>query len=110
MKNSFKINITQSILDDLKKRIANTRWTYEIENSNWEYGTNKTYLKELCDYWQHTFDWRKQEEYLNSFPNFKTIVDGIGLHYIHQKGEGRHSIPLLLSHGWPDSFVRFLKV
>lgn len=71
---------------------------------------NKTYLKELCDYWQHTFDWKKQEELLNSFPHFKTTIDGIGLHYIHQKGEGKKSVPLLLTHGWPDSFVRFLKV
>lgn len=110
MKKSFKINIKQTVLDDLKNRIANTRWTDEIENSKWEYGTNKTYLKELCDYWQHTFDWKKQEELLNSFPHFKTTIDGIGLHYIHQKGEGKKSVPLLLTHGWPDSFVRFLKV
>jgi pimeloyl-ACP methyl ester carboxylesterase len=110
MKKSFKINIEQSILDDLKKRLSNTRWTDEIENSKWEYGTNKSYLKELCNYWQNTFDWKKQEEYLNSFPHFKTIVDGIGLHYIHQKGEGEKSIPLLLIHGYPDSFVRFLKI
>ncbi|MBC8047364.1 MAG: epoxide hydrolase [Fimbriimonadaceae bacterium] len=110
MKKSFKINIGETIIDDLKTRIANTRWTYEIENSKWEYGTNKTYLKELCDYWQNTFDWKKQEEYLNSFPHFKTTIDGAGLHYIHQKGEGENSIPLLLTHGWPDSFVRFLKI
>src|ERR1044071_7945984 len=110
MKESFKINIDQSILDDLKKRIASTRWPDEIENSKWEHGTNKTYLKELCDYWQHEFDWKKQEKYLNSFPHFKTTVDGVGLHYIHQKGGGQHSIPLLLTHGWPDSFVRFLKI
>ncbi len=110
MKELFKINIKQSILDDLKNRIADTRWTDEIENSKWEYGTNKAYLKELCDYWQNTFDWKKQEEYLNSFNHFKTTVDGVGLHYIHQKGEGKNSIPLLLTHGWPDSFIRFLKI
>jgi pimeloyl-ACP methyl ester carboxylesterase len=110
MKTPFKINIEPSILDDLKKRIANTRWTYEIENEKWEYGTKKSYLKELCDYWQHTFDWKKQEVYLNSFPHFKTIIDGTGLHYIHLRGEGKNSIPLLLTHGWPDSFVRFLKI
>ncbi|MEO7990222.1 MAG: epoxide hydrolase family protein [Chryseolinea sp.] len=110
MKKTFKINIKQSILDDLKNRINKTRWTDEIENSKWEYGTNKTYLKELCDYWQSTFDWKKQEEYLNTFPHFKTIVDGVGLHYILQKGEGENSIPLLLIHGYPDSFVRFLKI
>ncbi len=110
MENEFKVEVTQETLEDLQKRLANTRWTDEIENSKWEYGTNKAYLKELCDYWQHSFDWKKQEDYLNSFPNFKTTVDGVGLHYIHQKGEGKTSIPLLLIHGYPDSFVRFLKV
>jgi pimeloyl-ACP methyl ester carboxylesterase len=110
MKQPFKINIEQSIIADLKKRIANTRWADEIENSKWEYGTNKSYLKELCDYWQNTFDWKKKEEYLNSFNHFKTTVDGAGLHFIHQKGKGENSIPLLLTHGWPDSFVRFLKI
>jgi pimeloyl-ACP methyl ester carboxylesterase len=110
MKRPFKINIEQSILDDLKSRIANTRWTDETGNSKWEYGTNKNYLKELCDYWQNTFDWKKQEDYLNSFSHFKTTIDDTGLHYIHQKGKGTQSIPLLLSHGWPDSFVRFLKI
>ena len=64
----------------------------------------------MCHYWQNDFDWKIQEEYLNSFAHFKTTVDGIGLHYIHQKGEGKNSIPLLLTHGYPDSFVRFLKI
>jgi pimeloyl-ACP methyl ester carboxylesterase len=110
MKQPFKITIEEAILDDLKARISNTRWTYEIENSKWEYGTNKTYLKELCDYWQNTFDWKEQEKYLNSFDHFKTTIDGVGLHFIHQKGEGKKSVPILLTHGWPDSFVRFLKI
>ena len=110
MQTPFKINFSQSIIDDLKNRIANTRWSYEIENSNWEYGTDKSYLKELCDYWQNKFDWKKQEAFLNSFSHFKSTVDDVGLHYIHQKGEGKTSIPLLLIHGWPDSFIRFLKI
>jgi len=110
MKKPFKINIEQSILDDLKNRIADTRWTDEIQNSKWEYGTNRSWLKELCDYWQTSFNWRKQEEYLNSFKNYKATIDGVELHFIHQKGEGNISVPLLLTHGWPDSFVRFLKI
>lgn len=110
MQTPFKIDISQSIIDDLKNRIANTRWSYEIENSNWEFGTNKSYLKELCDYWKNEFDWKKQEAFLNTFNHFKTTVDDVGLHYIHHKGEGNTSIPLLLIHGWPDSFIRFLKI
>ncbi len=110
MKKPFKINISQSILDDLKRRISNTRWTDEMENSKWEYGTNKDYLKELCDYWQNNFDWKKQEEYLNSFSNFKATIDEVGIHFIHAAGEGENPLPLLLVHGYPDSFFRFLKI
>jgi len=110
MKKHFNISIEQPVMDDLKNRIANTRWTDELENSNWEYGTNKTYLKELCDYWQNDFDWRKQEKYLNSFRHFKSTVDDTAIHFIHAKGEGNNTIPLLLIHGFPDSFVRFLKI
>ena len=107
---TFKIEIPQATIDDLKDRLAKTRWTDEIENSDWEYGTNETYLKELCDYWQHSFDWKKQEEFLNTFPQYKTTIDGVGIHFIHQKGAGENSIPLLLTHGFPDSFYRFVKI
>ena len=110
MKEPFKISIEQSLLDDLKNRITATRWTDEIEHSKWEYGTNRNYLQELCGYWHDNFDWKKQEDYLNSFSHFKTTIDGVGLHFIHQKGEGNMPIPLLLTHGYPDSFVRFLKI
>jgi pimeloyl-ACP methyl ester carboxylesterase len=110
MKKRFQIEIPESVLNDLRSRLASTRWTDEMENFNWEYGTNKPYLKELCNYWHDKFDWAKQEELLNSFQHFKSIVDGVELHYIHQKGEGEHLIPLLLIHGYPDSFVRFLKI
>jgi pimeloyl-ACP methyl ester carboxylesterase len=110
MKQSFQIKIQESVLDDLRNRLAHTRWTDEIENLNWAYGTNKLYLKELCNYWQDTFDWARQEELLNSWQHFKSTIDGAELHYIHQKGEGENSIPLLLIHGYPDSFIRFLKI
>jgi pimeloyl-ACP methyl ester carboxylesterase len=107
---SFKIEVPQETVDDLNDRLAKTRWTDEIENSDWQYGTNKTHLKELCDYWQNSFDWKKRQEYLNSFPQYKVTVDGVGIHFIHLKGEGENSIPLLLIHGYPDSYVRFLKI
>jgi len=110
MKQPFKINIEPPLLEDLVKRIAATRWKDEIENAKWEYGTNKTYLKELCDYWQKDFDWKKQEEYLNSFNHYKTKIEGTGIHFIHHVGEGDISMPLLLTHGYPDSFIRFLKI
>jgi pimeloyl-ACP methyl ester carboxylesterase len=110
MKQTYKIDVKNEVIADLKNRIKATRWTNEIDNKKWQSGTNKKYLKELSDYWQNEFDWNKQQEYLNSFSHFKTIVNNFGLHFIHQKGEGLHSVPLLLIHGFPDSFVRFLKL
>ena len=106
----FRIDIDDNVLDDLKTRIAATRWIDEIQGAKWEYGTNETYLRELCEYWENEFDWREQESYLNSFRHFKTNIDGFGLHFIRQKGEGPNPIPLLLTHGYPDTFARFLKI
>ena len=110
MKKPFQITLDQSVLDDLKKRIESTRWPDEIENSKWEHGTNKSYLQELIEYWYRDFDWKKQEDHLNSFAHFKATIDDFEIHFIHQKGKTKNSIPLLLIHGWPDSFTRFLKL
>jgi len=106
----FIINIEHSVLNDLRNRISNIRWTDEIENSKWEYGTSKKYLKGLCDYWRSDFNWKKQEEWLNSFQNYKATIDDNVIHFIHQRGRGKTSVPILLIHGYPDSFIRFLKM
>jgi pimeloyl-ACP methyl ester carboxylesterase len=106
----FLVKIDEQTLSDLRKRLAATRWTDEIENSNWEAGTNLAYLRELCTYWEREFDWTKQEAYLNTFQHYKTNVDDLGIHFILEKGKGSNSIPLLLLHGYPDSFTRFLKI
>lgn len=110
MKKPFTINIQQPVIDDLQKRLAATRWTSETENEKWQQGTNKSYLKKLCAYWQNNFDWKKQEAYLNSFHHYKTTIDDVGLHFIYEKGEGKNNFPLLLMHGFPDSFIRFHKL
>ena len=75
-----------------------------------DHGTNKNYLKELCEYWVSDFDWKKHEKLINSFSNFKTNVDGIDIHFIEEKGSGANPKPLLLMHGWPGSIVEFLEV
>lgn len=107
---NFKINLAQTTLDDLQERLAKTRWAEEMAGADWDYGTNLGYLKELCDYWQNDFDWRRQEVELNSFNHFLTEIDGLKIHFVHQKGQGANPIPLVLTHGWPDSFYRFYKV
>jgi microsomal epoxide hydrolase len=106
----FKIDISQAIIDDLHARLAATRWPDEIEGARWEYGTNLGYLKDLTDYWQHAFDWRKQEVRLNHFAHFKTDIDGHSIHFIYERGKGPNPLPLILTHGWPDSFYRMHKI
>ena len=107
---AFKINVKQEVLDDLTVRIKNTRWTEEPQGSGWGYGTSSAYLKELVNYWQTGYDWRKQEERLNQYPQYTTVINDITIHFIHIKGKGNKKKPLLLIHGWPDSFYRFNKI
>jgi pimeloyl-ACP methyl ester carboxylesterase len=107
---SFTIDIPQATLDDLHARLARTRWPDEVEGAGWDYGTNLAYLKELMAYWQHDFDWRKQEAKLNGFAQFRAQIDGVGIHFVHVRGKGPNPLPLLLFHGWPDSFYRYHKV
>ena len=106
----FKIEVAQTVLDDLQLRLKQTRWTDEPKDAGWNYGTNPTYLRELVDYWQTKYDWRKQEAMLNKFPQFTTEIDGVKIHFLYIKGKGKNPKPLLLTHGWPDSFYRFYKV
>src|SRR5687767_7542469 len=106
----FQIDVPQPILDDLRARLARTRWTDEVEGAGWGYGANFGYMQELADYWQHKYDWRKHEAELNKFAHFKVEIDGVGIHFIHERGKGPNPTPIILTHGWPDSFYRFHKV
>src|SRR5207237_8659344 len=82
----------------------------EVANAGWGQGTNLSYLKELATYWEKQFDWRLQESRLNQFNHFRTDVQGLKLHFIHEKGKGPRPLPLVLIHGWPSSFAEMLKV
>jgi pimeloyl-ACP methyl ester carboxylesterase len=110
MPKPFKIHIDQAIIDNLKYRLAQTRWITEIDQAGWQYGTDLHYLQALCTYWQNNFDWRKTEARLNEWAHCITTINDIDIHFIHEKGKGTTSVPLLLIHGFPDSFVRFLKI
>jgi pimeloyl-ACP methyl ester carboxylesterase len=110
MKQAFQIDIDESVLTDLRARIRATRWIDEIDHAGWKLGTNKKYLQELCDYWAELFNWKKVESYLNTFDHYKADVAGTGIHFIFQPGKGKIRIPLLLLHGYPDGFVRYLKI
>ncbi|RZJ60911.1 MAG: epoxide hydrolase, partial [Hymenobacter sp.] len=90
---AFKINVPQPALDDLQNRLAHTRWPDEVEEADWGYGTNREYLRQLADYWQHGYDWRAQEAELNQFPHFKAEVGGLNIHYIKVEGKGPSPLP-----------------
>jgi pimeloyl-ACP methyl ester carboxylesterase len=104
----FTIQVAQPVLDDLRERLARTRWPQEVEGAGWDYGTNLEYLKELADYWQHTFDWRAQEIRLNHFAQFRTRLDGVHIHFVHERARQGSGIPLILTHGWPSTFIELL--
>lgn len=106
----FTINISQDVLSDLRQRLAATRWIDEFDNADWKAGTNKAYLQEFCDYWQNGFDWDQQQQHLNDFHHYTTAISNNTLHFILERGQVTTSLPLLLTHGYPDSFVRFLKL
>jgi microsomal epoxide hydrolase len=106
----FSIHVPDATLEDLRRRLAATRWPSEVAGAEWKYGTNRTYLESLVRYWQADFDWRAQERILNRFAHFRTEIDGLGIHFIHERGVGPNPLPLVVTHGWPDSFLRFAKV
>lgn len=106
----FTIRIPETTLSDLQSRLANTRWPDEITGSGWSYGANLNYMKEIVHYWLTRFDWHAQETMINGFSHFRADVDGLGIHFIHERGHGPQPLPLVITHGWPGSFVELLKV
>jgi len=107
---SFKINISNKIIKDINTKVVNFPWHEMPDDGGWNYGTNLDYMKEISNYWVNKFNWRKIEEKINKFQNFKTNIDGIDIHFIHEKGSGSNPKPLLLSHGWPGSIIEFLHI
>src|ERR1700719_3542598 len=95
----FRISVPDAVLTDLKERLARTRFPEEIDGSGWDYGTNLAYLKELVTYWRDTFDWRAAERRLNQFDQFTTNIDGLEIHFVHQRSRNAGALPLVLTHG-----------
>ncbi|HYW23617.1 MAG TPA: epoxide hydrolase [Terriglobales bacterium] len=107
---SFRIDIPQSDLDDLRDRLTRTRWPDELPDTGWTRGVPLGYLRELAEYWRTTYDWRRYEARLNEFPQFTTTIDGAGVHFLHVRSPEPGALPLVLTHGWPGSVVEFLDV
>ena len=110
MTKPFKLNVSKDILQEINLKVKNYPWHEMPDDGGWEYGTNLDYMKEISNYWVNTFDWKKQEEEINKFSNYITVVDEIKIHYILEKGSGPKSMPLRLMHGWPGSVVEFLHI
>ena len=106
----FRVEVPQADLDDLRERLARTRFPDEIPGVGWSRGVPLGYLKRLTEYWQNGYDWRRWEARLNEFPQFTTTIDGQTIHFLHVRSPEPDALPLILTHGWPSSPVEFLKV
>ena len=106
----FTINTPEAQLTDLRNRINNTRWAEEECVNDWSQGIPLTYVREIADYWANQYDWRKSEQYLNTFDHFQTHINDLDIHFIHQRSPHPDAYPLIITHGWPGSIVEFHKV
>ena len=106
----YAVSIPEDELDDLRARLARTRWIDDFPETAWDLGVSRAYLQELCEYWRTTFDWRAQEALLNSHDQYLVDVDGQSIHFVHAARQGPDALPLLLIHGWPGSVYEYIKV
>src|SRR5215475_5115536 len=106
----FHLAVPDRDLDDLRQRLARTRWPEPETVGDWSQGMPLRYVQELCRYWADGYDWRATERRLNQFPQFRTGIDGLGIHFVHLRSPHPNALPLVLTHGWPGSIVEFLKV
>ncbi len=106
----FRVDVDDTVLDDLRRRLEATRFPDPIPGTGWEYGTPIDEVAELVDHWRDGYDWRAQEARLNQLDQFTTEIDGVRIHFVHARAPQRDALPLLLVHGWPGSIVEFLDV
>ena len=99
-----------AVLDDLRERLARTRLPDQLEDVGWDYGAELGYVTDLITYWRDEFDWRAAERRLNALDHYKTVIDGLDIHFIHQRSPVEDALPLIITHGWPGSVAEFLKV
>jgi pimeloyl-ACP methyl ester carboxylesterase len=106
----FRIDIPHADLDDLRARLARTRWPDQLDGTGWDYGIPLAYVRDLAGYWAAGYDWRAHERRLNGYPQFTTVIDGQRVHFLHVRSPEPHAVPLIMTHGWPGSVVEFTKV
>jgi epoxide hydrolase len=106
----FRIDVPQADLDDLRGRLARTRWPDELPGAGWDYGIPLEYTRELAEYWRTGYDWRVHEARLNDFDQFTTTIDGQRIHFLHIRSSSADALPLIITHGWPGSVVEFMEI
>jgi epoxide hydrolase len=106
----FRLHIAQAQLEDLRARLAATRWPDELPDAGWDYGLPLGHVRALAEYWRCGYDWRAQERRLNAWPQFTTTIDGAHVHFLHVHSKEPNALPLVMTHGWPGSNVEFLRV
>jgi pimeloyl-ACP methyl ester carboxylesterase len=106
----FRLAVPEAELRDLRERLGRTRWPEPATVGDWSQGVPLRYLRELCRYWADDYDWRATEARLNGLGQFRTELDGLGIHFLHVRSSHPGALPLVLTHGWPGSVVEFLKV
>jgi pimeloyl-ACP methyl ester carboxylesterase len=106
----FRISASDAELEDLRRRLRATRWPERETVTDWSQGIPLAYVQEVCSYWADKYDWRAREARLNAFAQFRTHIDGLGIHFIHARSTRPDALPILLTHGWPGSVVEFQKV
>ena len=106
----FRIDIPQADLEDLRDRLARTRWPDQLPGVGWDYGIELDVVQELAEYWRTGHDWRAAERRLNEFPQFTTVIDGQVVHFMHVRSAEPDALPLIMTHGWPGSVVEFMEI
>jgi epoxide hydrolase len=107
---NFRIAVPDADLRDLRERLTRTRWPEPETVGDWSQGVPRACLQELCEYWAERYDWRATEARLNALPQFRTELDGLGIHFVHVRSPHPGALPLVVTHGWPGSVAEYLKV
>jgi pimeloyl-ACP methyl ester carboxylesterase len=106
----FNIHVDESLLADLRRRLESVRLPQSLDVEGWEDGTSVAFMERLIKYWREQFDWRVQEARLNRLPQFRAMIGGLSIHFVHQRGNGPEPLPLIMTHGWPGSFIEMEKI
>jgi pimeloyl-ACP methyl ester carboxylesterase len=107
---SFRCHVPSTTLTDLRRRLARVRWPDEETQPGWAQGVPLARARRLADYWLHHYDWRRGERTLNGFPQYRTSIDGLGIHFLHVRSRHADALPLIITHGWPGSVIELLRV